>query len=129
MDKTKKQPDDAFEEIVPIVSSSDSEKKEFVWEPKLQFIDGKVHELDLGEYESIYLRRKLTAQIAGSQKLSFSSGDAIKVWVNGREVFSKKIKRTPRTRLCVFVQLEQLEELDQLEKAIVFRNCIDENSD
>ena len=72
---------------------ADSEKKEFVWEPKLQFIDGKVHELDLGEYESIYLRRKLTAQIAGSQKLSFSSGDAIKVWVNGREVFSKKIKR------------------------------------
>ena len=32
MDKTKKQPDDAFEEIVPIVSSSDSEKKELEFE-------------------------------------------------------------------------------------------------
>ncbi len=35
----------------------------------------------------------LMAEIAGSQRLSLGSGDAIKVWVNGREVLTKKTKR------------------------------------
>ena len=49
--------------------------------------------MNLGANETIYLRRKLTAQIEGSQKISLGSGDGVKVWLNGREVLSKKIKR------------------------------------
>ena len=57
-------------------------------------LDGLVHKLEPGDHSAVHLRRTLTAEIAGSQRLSLGSGyDAIKVWVNGREVLTKKTKR------------------------------------
>ena len=63
------------------------------WVAKTELADGIAHPLEVGDHSAVYLSRKITAAIAGAQRLSLGSGDGIKVWVNGREVLSNKAKR------------------------------------
>ena len=78
---------------VQVFARENKADKEIAWEAKPEWRDGLVHKLEPGDHSAVYLRRNLTAEIAGSQRLSLGSGDAIKVWVNGREVLTKKTKR------------------------------------
>ena len=87
------QPILSLSEVQVFARSDENESKESAWVAKPEWRDGHVHELNVGDNTAFYLRRKLTAEIAGSQRLVFGSGDAIKVWVNGREVLAKKTKR------------------------------------
>ncbi|MDP6678121.1 MAG: DUF1549 domain-containing protein [Verrucomicrobiota bacterium] len=63
------------------------------WVSKPEWVDDTVHTLEAGDHSAVYLRRKITAAIAGTQRLTLGSGDSIKAWVNGREILSKKTKR------------------------------------
>ncbi|MEE2614362.1 MAG: DUF1553 domain-containing protein [Verrucomicrobiota bacterium] len=91
--KGRNEPILSLAEVQVFSRTDDSRETDFEWRTKPQWNDDQVHNLNLGVNESIYLRRKLTAQIEGSQKISFGSGDGVKVWLNGREVLAKKIKR------------------------------------
>ena len=78
---------------VQVFARENKVDKEIAWEAKPEWRDGQVQELEPGDHSAVYLRRILTAEISGAQRLSLGSGDAIKVWVNGREVLTKKTKR------------------------------------
>ncbi len=91
--KDRNEPILSLAEVQVFSRSANSGETDFKWTNKPHWNDAEVHDLNLGANETIYLRRKLTPQIEGSQKISLGSGDGLKLWLNGREVLSKKIKR------------------------------------
>lgn len=62
------------------------------WEPRPDFVDGKVHNWS-GDRSAFYLHRRLTATRAARATLSLGSDDAIKVWWNGEEILSRRVGR------------------------------------
>src|SRR6185436_8883556 len=57
-----------------------------------EFEDGKVHALT-GENATTFLERTLAVDAATALTLSLGSDDAIKVWLDGVEVFARKVTR------------------------------------
>ena len=90
---SRKVPILSLAEVQVFTRSGVGEAAEVKWAARPEWNDGKVHVLESGDNSVVYLRRKLNAIIAGTQQLSFGSGDAIKAWINGREVLSEKTKR------------------------------------
>ncbi|HLK60651.1 MAG TPA: PSD1 and planctomycete cytochrome C domain-containing protein, partial [Chthonomonadaceae bacterium] len=62
------------------------------WMPHPEWADGKVYQLD-GENSAFYLYRVIHANRTLPLPLSFGSDDAIKVWVNGKQVLADKVLR------------------------------------
>lgn len=54
--------------------------------------DGKIHPLN-GDNTAIYFQRAITVDRNAAYLLSLGSDDGIRVWLNGKEVFSRKITR------------------------------------
>ncbi len=71
------------------LSSSDHPIK---WTPHPEFKDAAVNALS-GENSAFYLFRKIRSNRSVSQRLSFGSDDAIKVWLNGAQVVADKASR------------------------------------
>ena len=62
------------------------------WQPKPDYVDGKVHSWS-GDNSAFYLHRTLRAAAATTAVLSLGSDDAIKVWCNGTAVLAKEVGR------------------------------------
>ena len=62
------------------------------WRQRPEWTDGKVYQLD-GENSAFYLVRTIHAARAQSLGLSFGSDDAIKVWLNGKQIVADKASR------------------------------------
>ena len=92
----RKEPILSLAEVQVFTRSGAGEAAEVKWVTRPEWNDGKVHALESEDNSVVYLRRKVNAVIAGTQQLSLGSGDAIKAWVNGREVLSSKTKREGR---------------------------------
>ena len=79
---------------VQVFSKSESGDGTVVmWDSAPGWVDGKLHSIESRDHSAVYLRRKVNAVIAGTQQLSLGSDDAIKAWINGRQVLSRKVKR------------------------------------
>ncbi len=63
------------------------------WTPRPDWADGVVHGDLMGENAAHYLFRVLTADRAQSLSLSLGSDDAIKLWINGKEVLAHDVQR------------------------------------
>lgn len=62
------------------------------WVPHPDWVDGKVHELSEPN-SATYLYRTLRAESSKNITLSLGSDDAIKVWLNGKQVLANKALR------------------------------------
>ncbi len=62
------------------------------WRSHPEWIDGKVYQLD-GENSAFYLTRTIYAARPQPLALSFGSDDAIKVWLNGKQIVADKASR------------------------------------
>ena len=91
--ESRKEPILSLAEVQVFTRSESGEAARTEWAAKPEWNDGTVHTLESGNHSAVYLRRNITAVIAGTQQLSLGSGDGIKAWVNGREVISKKARR------------------------------------
>ncbi len=91
--ESRNEPILSLAEVQVFTRSGGGEAGESEWVAKPEWSDGTVHRLESGNHSAVYLRRKITAVIAGTQRLSLGSGDGIKAWINGREVLSNKTKR------------------------------------
>ncbi len=63
------------------------------WTPRPAWKDGVVHNTLKGDNAATYLRRTITVDADQTTTLSLGSDDAIKVWIDGREVFKRKVTR------------------------------------
>ncbi len=62
------------------------------WIDRLDFADGKVHEL-AGETAATYLHRKITTPAARALAVSLGSDDGIKVWLDGKLLLARNEQR------------------------------------
>ena len=62
------------------------------WASHPEWIDGKSYELN-SQNSAYYLYRTIHAPRAQALALSFGSDDAIKVWLNGRQILADKVTR------------------------------------
>ena len=89
--------DDAFEKAFPPESEIDLQKRygndKLKWTSQPKWSDGKVHNTLAGVNAANYLYREIETSVARKVSLSLGSDDAIKVWINGTEILSKKIAR------------------------------------
>jgi hypothetical protein len=67
----------------------DAEQEGLRWQERPDFVDGKVHEWR-GDNSAFYLRRTIHADVACTAVLALGRDDAIKVFLNGSEVFAHK---------------------------------------
>lgn len=63
------------------------------WQHRPAFTDGKTHALRAQSAAAFYLARTLHAPVARRLQLSLGSDDAIRVYLNGREVLARKVLR------------------------------------
>eukprot|EP00913_Durusdinium_trenchii_P022820 g21424.t1 len=63
------------------------------WRRQPKWVDGKVHNTLTGTNAANYLFRVVNSPVAQKIGLSLGSDDAIRVWVNGVEILSKKVGR------------------------------------
>ncbi|MCA9175426.1 MAG: PSD1 domain-containing protein [Planctomycetales bacterium] len=63
---------------------------ELKWQPQPGWEDGKVHNTLTGDNSANYLYRTITADRKGALDLSLGRDDAIKVWVNGKQVLAQE---------------------------------------
>lgn len=61
------------------------------WTRQPAWVDGKVHNTLTGDNSANYLFRTIDAAAAGPLDVSLGRDDAIKVWLNGKVVLSKKV--------------------------------------
>ncbi|HVR75724.1 MAG TPA: PSD1 and planctomycete cytochrome C domain-containing protein [Planctomycetota bacterium] len=74
--------------------------------PRPELADGAVHALG-GENSATYLSRAIQAERSGPLSLSLGSDDAIKAWLNGKEVLARRVTRAAAPdQEKVTVQLE-----------------------
>ena len=67
--------------------------EEFKWSKQTKYVDGKVHNLSIGDNTSLYLYRLIQSQSPRRVKLSLGSDDAIKVWLNQAQVLVNDVNR------------------------------------
>ena len=70
--------------------------KTLKWEKQTHWVDGQVHNDIVGENSATYLFRNITAVTRQKAQLYIGSNDALTVWMNGAEVFSKNVQRDAR---------------------------------
>ncbi len=76
-----------------IPSSTDLTPPEgFAWQPRPDWVDGTVHNLE-GEVANTYLRRTITTAEGLAYPIKVGSNDGIRIWLNGVEVHSNRVKR------------------------------------
>ncbi len=68
-------------------------KEKLKWVKHAEWADGTVHDLAGNPQAATYLYRLITADADQNLGLSLGSDDAIKAWLNGKEVLSNKIDR------------------------------------
>jgi len=61
------------------------------WTPQPTWTDGKIHNTFVGDNSANYLFRTITVPTASPLDISLGRDDAIKVWLNGKSVLSKKV--------------------------------------
>ena len=61
------------------------------WIPQSTWADGKIHNTLKGDNSANYLFRTIEVPAAGPLDVSLGKDDAIKVWLNGKQVLSKKV--------------------------------------
>ena len=82
-----------FEPETEIDLSKTYQTNELKWEAQPGWEDGKLHNDLKGDNSATYLYRIIQADNAQALGLSLGSDDGIKVWVNGKEVLSKRVTR------------------------------------
>jgi hypothetical protein len=63
------------------------------WEPAEDWKDGKPITLSLPDFHSLYAARVIQSEDAMEIDVSLGSDDALKVWLNGEELLSRKVVR------------------------------------
>lgn len=66
-------------------------KGKLKWTPQPTWADGKVHNTLTGNNSANYLYRTIEVPVATPLEISLGRDDAIKVWLNGKSVLSKKV--------------------------------------
>lgn len=66
---------------------------QLAWTPQAEWTDGAVHNTLSGDNAANYLYRVIESDADQTLSLSLGSDDAIKVWVNGKELLAKLIGR------------------------------------
>ncbi|MFK7777134.1 MAG: DUF1549 and DUF1553 domain-containing protein, partial [Gimesia sp.] len=66
-------------------------KAKLKWTPQPTWEDGKIHNTLKGDNSANYLFRTIEVPAAGPLDISLGKDDAIKIWLNGKSVFSKKV--------------------------------------
>ena len=61
------------------------------WTPQPTWTDGKVHNTLTGNNSANYLYRTIEVPTAGPLEISLGRDDAIKVYLNGKQVYAKKV--------------------------------------
>ena len=77
-------------DLQQVFSSGD---EEFKWSKQTKYVDGKVQNLSIGDNTSLYLYRLIQSQSSRRVKLSLGSDDAIKVWLNQKQVLVNDVTR------------------------------------
>jgi hypothetical protein len=60
------------------------------WRKQPRWTDGKIHNTLKGDNSANYLHRVVTSPVAQTISLSLGCDDAIRVWINGSEILTKK---------------------------------------
>ncbi|QDU92722.1 PSD1 and planctomycete cytochrome C domain-containing protein [Lignipirellula cremea] len=60
------------------------------WQAQPQWSDGQVHALQSGDFSALYLFRTIEVTAATTVDISLGHGDAIKVFLNGKQVLAKE---------------------------------------
>ncbi len=60
------------------------------WTPKPEWKDGTVHNTLTGDNSANYLYRTIDSKLTGPAEISLGRDDAIKVFLNGKQVYAKK---------------------------------------
>jgi len=63
------------------------------WKEQKDWKDGAVHRTLTGTKAANYLFRVIETEVAQEVDVSLGSGDAIKLWLNGKPIVAKKVKR------------------------------------
>lgn len=66
-------------------------KEKLKWTPQPTWTDGKIHNTLTGDNSANYLFRTIEVPLASPLEISLGRDDAIKVWLNGKSVLSKKV--------------------------------------
>jgi hypothetical protein len=61
------------------------------WTPRPEWKDGQIHNTLLGTNSANYLYRTISVAQKGPLEISLGRDDAIKVWLNGKQVLAKKV--------------------------------------
>jgi hypothetical protein len=87
--------DKAFDQAFPPEKKVDLAQTFFdgkvKWTPQPTWVDGKVHNTLTGDNSANYLFRTIEVPTGGPLEISLGRDDAIKVWLNGKVVLSKKV--------------------------------------
>ena len=78
---------------VNLQQTFDVNDSEVGWQQRLDLPDGRVHTYAPGNNSATYFARNINVSAPRKMVLRFGSDDGIKVWLNGKEVFSKDIDR------------------------------------
>ena len=67
--------------------------KTIKWEKQTHWVDEQVHNDIVGENSATYLFRNITSVTQQRALLHIGSNDALKIWMNGTELFAKNVQR------------------------------------
>jgi len=88
--------DQAFDTVFPPEKGVDltaAYPPGITWKEQPTWKDGTVHRTLTGTTAANYLFRVIETEVAQEIGVSLGSGDAIKLWINGKEILAKKIER------------------------------------
>ncbi len=78
--------------LYPVTSENPKAPKSLSWKRNPELGDGQIHMLP-GGIGATYLQRTVVAPQARKVTLSLGSDDGLKVWLNGKSVFEKRVDR------------------------------------
>ncbi len=68
-------------------------EKTLAWQQQSHWTDEQVHNDIIGENSATYLYRRISSGTQQTARLYIGSNDALKVWMNGTEIFAKNVQR------------------------------------
>ncbi|MEX0712388.1 MAG: DUF1553 domain-containing protein, partial [Pirellulales bacterium] len=84
--------DTAYEPETAVDLAQTYREGKLKWTPQPDWADGQVHKLS-GNNAATYLYRTVLASRPMQVELSLGSDDSLKVWVNGQEMFARRVAR------------------------------------